>query len=664
MPVSRGAHWDGAKVRFVLASTHATAVDLCLFENPKSAAESRRLPMNRGAGGLWRRDVEEAGPGTLYGYRVHGPHAPQAGHRFNPSKLLVDPYALAITGEPQHGRSLFGHHPASPQPTSYNGEDSASAMPKGVVVDARFDWQGVEPPGTPWDHTVIYESHVKGLTRLHPEVPENLRGTYLGLAQPPVIEHLRTLGVTAVELLPVHQIASEPHLQERGLRNYWGYSTLGFFAPHAAYATGVRGEQVVEFKTMVRELHRAGLEVFLDVVFNHTAEGDHRGPTLSLKGVDNRGYYRLHRRSRHRYIDTTGCGNSLDCSLPMTHRLILDSLRYWVGEMHVDGFRFDLATTLGRTANGEFSTSAPLFEAIAADPVISRAKLIAEPWDLGPGGYRLGAFPPTWKEWNDRYRDTVRRFWRGDRIPLEDMVYRLHERGSAINYVVSHDGFTLADMVSYEHKRNEANGEDGRDGTNNNSSRNWGVEGPSDRPEILHARHRARRNLVATLAFSAGVPMLHQGDELGQSQGGNNNPYCQDNEVTWLHWPGAEDDRSFLAFVRRVLDLRREYFGSSVEGTEPVWHHPDGRKMPLTESSTTDLRAFGLQRRGAPETSLLLLNGGEQAVTFHLPAGTWGPVLNTAHEEEISESQIVREIRLEAFSLVLLRKMDSPRGNE
>ena len=642
-----GAHEQGEAVRFALRSVHATAVDLCLFDGATDKFESRRLPMRRGRGGVWGRTVEGARPGTLYGYRVHGPYQPQEGHRFNPAKLLMDPYARAITGEPRFHPSLFSD---SGRRGGLNSEDSAPWMPRCVVVDPSFDWQGDRPPRIPWRDTVIYEAHVKGLTKLHPETPESLRGTYLGLAAPAVVNHLRDLGVTTVELLPVHQIASERHLLEQGRRNYWGYSPLGFFAPNAAYASEP-GQQVVEFKTMVRELHRAGIEVLLDVVFNHTAEGGEHGPTLSLRGLDNRSYYFLHPYSRHRYLDVTGCGNTLDCSLEATRDLVIQSLRYWVEEMHVDGFRFDLATALGRERRGKFRREAALFRALAEDPVLSQVKMIAEPWDLGAEGYQLGAFPSGWGEWNDRYRDAARRFWRGDRGMMREMAQRLagsqdvfegRGRGplASINYVVSHDGFTLADLVSYESKHNAANGEDNRDGTDHNLSRNWGQEGPTEDPEILAARRRAQRNFFATLLLSRGVPMIHQGDEMGHSQGGNNNPYCQDNDIAWVEWPG---DSKFQAFCQRIVALRQEFpwiRGEAFpEDGEIRWWHPDGHELTSEDWADRRIHAFGMEvssQGEAEQGGLVLLHGGGEEVSFRLPAGSWRVRLDTAREEDSS----------------------------
>ena len=662
--VELGARWTGSGVRFHLLAPDATAVELCLFDDAEAARASRRLPLKRAGRGLWRLDVPELGPGTLYGYRVAGPFEPQHGHRFNPSKLLVDPYARAITGEPRLHPSLHGIDPHHASETSFDSEDSAAAMPKGVVVDPGFDWQGVEPPRTPWRDTLIYEAHVKGLTALHPEVPEALRGTYLGVASAPVIEHLKQLGVTAIELLPVHQIASEPHLGRRGLRNYWGYSTLGYFAPHAGYASGALGEQVCEFQTMVRELHRHGIEVILDVVYNHTAEGSHLGPTLSLRGVGNRSYYRLRRFRQQLDDDVTGCGNTLDPRLPATRRLVLDSLRYWVEVMGVDGFRFDLAPALGRGDQG-FDKDSPLLATIADDPVLSGVKRIAEPWDVGLGGYQLGGFANGWAEWNDRYRDGVRAFWRGSgssadfatRLSGSSDLFAPSGRGpqASIAFVTAHDGFNLADVVSYEHKHNQANGEHNRDGHSHNLSRNWGVEGPSDRADVVELRQRARRNLMATLALSLGVPMLFHGDELGHSQQGNNNPYCQDNPTTWLDWHLEPDDERFLGFVRRVFALRRQIAplrsDAFLDPEQAIWWHPDGRPMDHDDWESCRCPALWLRAEGW----LIVTHGGEGDQHCRFPRGPWRCRLDTTRGELLfpasAEAPPVAEAEMPPFAL-------------
>ncbi len=679
-PVLLGVHWGGAVTTFTVFSAHAAAVSLSFFDHPESAAESRRIPLLRASGDIWRVDVPDVRPGQLYGYRVQGPYEPHSGHRFNPAKLLVDPWARAITGEPTAGEPAAGDpaagdpaagDPAAGDPAfdgfdpdlSYDGRDSAGAMPKCVLVDPAFDWEGDRRPQRPWHETLIYECHVKGLTMRHPEVEPRFRGTYLGLAAPPIVEHLQSLGVTAVELLPVHQIAREAPLSRRGLANYWGYSTLGYFAPHAGYATGSRGEQVAEFKTLVKELHRAGLEVILDVVFNHTAEYDHQGPTISLRGLDNRSYYRLRRRNRRRYVNWTGCGNTLDTSREPGQNLVLASLRYWAEEMHVDGFRFDLATTLGR-GERNFDPDAELLRRITSDPVLSRCKLIAEPWDLGPDGYQLGRFPNDWAEWNDRYRDAVRRFWRGtgggpdlaERIAGSRDLFGQRGPLASVVYVTGHDGFTLRDLTSYESKHNESNGEENRDGFDHNLSRNWGTEGETSDPAILAARERARRSLLATVLFSQGVPMLGHGDEIGRTQRGNNNAYCQDNETSWVDWEPRESDRAFLGFVRRLAELRRRHPALRQE-TFPACRRFGGDGRELVDGSGD--HAFALLVPGDDEDLLLLLNGGEgTAVAFELPEGAWEGLLDTAAPEAdgLGSSAIGEgPVTVEPYALRLLR---------
>jgi len=662
-----GACWNGRGVRFSVFSRHAEAVSLCLFDDPRQGYESRRLQLRRGTDGLWSVFVEGAGPGQLYGYRVAGPYRPQQGHRFNAAKLLVDPWARAITGEPRWHEALLAHDPRRGE-SSFSSLDSAPWMPRSVVVDPAFDWQGVERPRTPWRQSVIYECHVGGLTRLHPEVPEPLRGTYLGLAHPAVIEHLQALGVTALELLPVQQIASEQHLQERGRRNYWGYSTLGYFAPHAGFSSGgVGGQQVDEFRTMVQQLHRAGIEVILDVVYNHTAEGDHRGPTLSLRGFDNLSYYRLRPRNRRRYADYSGCGNSLDAASEAVQRLIVESLRYWVREMGVDGFRFDLATVLGRDGDS-FDAATPLLRQLAEDPLLAEVKMIAEPWDLGPGGYRLGAFPPSWGEWNDRYRDAARRFWRGEIAAGRELCRRLggsrdllprprKQAARSINFITCHDGFTLADLVSYEQRHNAANGEHGRDGSQHNLSRNWGHEGPTEEPAIRQARARAQRNLLATLLLSSAVPMLTAGDELGHSQEGNNNAYCQDNELSWIGWQVDSANRAGLKFVRYLLQLRRRLPAVVLgpwqtdelpPGAAIRWLLPAGQALKDEPVEDLDRGAFavwfgaGAGPAGELEQVLLMINGHSRTIPFAIDtlalSGSWRLLLDTSAAEQRSRT--------------------------
>ncbi|MGH7699761.1 MAG: glycogen debranching protein GlgX, partial [Gemmatimonadales bacterium] len=670
VPAPLGATWDGEGTNFAIFSQHATAVELCLFEHPEAAAEAERIRLTEKSEHVWHAYLPDVRPGQCYGYRVHGPYAPTEGHRFNPAKLLLDPYARAISGTIRWRDELHGYAIGDPaEDLAPDGRDSAGGVPKALVVDPSFVWGDDRPPCVPWSRTVIYECHVRGLTMRHPDVPPHERGTYLGLASDPVIEHLRALGVTTVELLPIQHYVAERLLVERGLTNYWGYNTIGFFAPDVRYATGARGQQVSEFKTMVKRLHRAGLEVVLDVVYNHTGEGNHLGPTLSLRGIDNAAYYRLQPDNPRYYVDFTGTGNTLNILHPRALQLVLDSLRHWVTDMHVDGFRFDLAPVLAREPEA-FSAHARFFEVVRQDPVLSRVKLIAEPWDLGPDGHQLGRFPPGWAEWNGRYRDCVRRFWRGDGGQLPELASRLSGssdlfdaagRGpfAGVNFVTCHDGFTLRDLVSYERKHNEANPHDNGDGTDHNFSRNWGVEGPSEDLRVTRIRDRLRRNLLATLAFSQGVPMLSHGDELGRTQGGNNNAYCQDSAVTWIDWELGNGERELLRFARLVLAVRREnpvlrrrhFFRGQAVGPSGVkdvtWLHPDGREMAaddwraagghalgmLVHASATDERDERGRLAGG-DTILLLLNAGGRSRRFTLPRlpdpGGWIEQVNTA----------------------------------
>jgi isoamylase len=689
-PYPLGATWDGHGTNFALFSEHATGVDLCLFAESQSSEGSRRIPVQERTNLVWHTYLPDVGPGQLYGYRVHGPYEPDAGHRFNPNKLLVDPYAKAISGELRWSDTLYSYPPGDPgEDAAFDERDSAGDMPKAMVIDPRFDWGDDLPPQVPWERTVIYECHVKGMTRLHPGVPKELRGTYMGLASPAALDHLLSLGVTAVELLPVHHSVQDRRLVERGLDNYWGYNTLGFFAPDPRFASGDRGEQIVEFKTMVGQLHQAGLEVILDVVYNHTGEGNHLGPTLSFRGIDNVSYYRLIPDSGRYYMDFTGTGNTINVLHPRTIQLIMDSLRYWVREMHVDGFRFDLAPVLGREPY-DVDPGGTFFDVVAQDPVLSRVKLIAEPWDLGHDGYQVGKFPLGWSEWNGSYRDTVRRFWRGDAGQLREMatrlagspdLYRASGRlpNASVNFVTCHDGFTVRDLVSYEHKHNEANGEGNRDGTDDNLSSNWGVEGPTQNATIRRLRARMTRNFVCAVLFSQGVPMLQAGDEIGRTQGGNNNAYCQDNEVSWLDWELSRGARELLEFTRKALELRRsqpllrrrkffdEPWGPAGAGGL-TWVGIDGR--PMTEEAWADAngRVLGLILDGAAsddigeagtpapaDTLLLALNAGGRSRYFTLPqvAGTWQELLNTA---DLTGRPVKSgEVNLAAHSLLLLR---------
>ncbi|KHD77283.1 glycogen debranching protein [Actinoplanes utahensis] len=623
-----GASYDGTGTNFAVFSEVADRVELCLFDDAGMETRHRLCSVD---GFVWHGYLPGVGAGTRYGYRVDGPYEPAAGLRCNPSKLLLDPYARAIQGDIDWDESLFGYRFGDPD--SRNELDSGRHMMKSVVINPYFDWRNDRPPRIPYHQTVIYEAHVKGLTQLHPKVPQHLRGTYAGLGHPAMIEHLSQLGVTAVELMPVHQFAQDHHLIERGLRNYWGYNSIGFFAPHNAYAAwGQRGEQVQEFRAMVRELHAAGIEVILDVVYNHTAEGNHMGPTLSFRGLDNGAYYRLVDDEPCYYMDTTGTGNSLLMRNPHTLQMIMDSLRYWVTDMHVDGFRFDLAATLARQFH-EVDKLSAFFDLIQQDPIVSQVKLIAEPWDIGDGGYQVGNFPPAWTEWNGKFRDTVRDFWRGEPATLADFTSRL--TGSAdlyqddgrrpvasINFVTAHDGFTLHDLVSYNTKHNEANGEDNNDGESHNRSWNCGAEGPTDDPEILALRGRQQRNMLVTLMLSQGVPMLLAGDEFGRTQGGNNNAYCQDNEISWIDWSLAESQAPLLAFTQRLIMLQRKHpvfrRRRFLRG-EPV--HNAGEALPDIAWLTLDGTEMAEQHWDVDHarTVTMFLNG--EAITEQGPRG-------------------------------------------
>ncbi len=669
-PSPLGATWDGEGTNFALFSTHATGVDLCLFDRPDAATESRRIALHERTEHVWHGYLPDVRPGQCYGFRVRGPYAPADGHRFNPAKLLLDPYARAISGTIRWSDELFGYRIGDPAgDLARDDRDSAAGLPKCVVVDGAFTWGDDRRPRVPWSRTVIYECQVRGMTMQHPEVAPEERGTFLGLASDPIISHLRSLGVTTLQLLPIHHFLAERHLVDAGLTNYWGYNSVGFFAPDVRYATGGLGEQVSQFKTMVKRLHRAGLEVVLDVVYNHTGEGNRFGPTVCFRGIDNSTYYLVEPHDPSNYRDYTGCGNTLNTAHPRVRQLVLDSLRYWVQEMHVDGFRFDLAPTLARDGDA-FARFARLFEIVRQDPVLSQVKLIAEPWDLGPDGYQLGRFPVGWSEWNDRYRDTVRRFWRGDSGVLPELASRLsgssdvfgeHGRGpfASINFVTAHDGFTLWDLVSYEHKHNEANGHDNRDGTDQNHSTNWGIEGPTHDKRVLRLRARHRRNLLATLAFSQGVPMLSHGDEVGRTQRGNNNAYCQDSEISWVSWALGPAEQDLLEFTRRVFAVlarnpvlrRRHFFRGRPVGPSGVkdvtWLRADGREFEpadwsdprghvlgmLVHAAATDERDERGHLAGG-ETALVVLNASGRSCVFPLPTlpetGEWLEELNTA----------------------------------
>jgi glycogen operon protein len=693
-PFPLGATWDGEGVNFALFSENATRVELCLFDSPEDARERARIDVREWRDQVWHCYLPDVRPGQLYGYRVHGPYAPEEGYRFNPAKLLIDPYAKALSGPIRWSDAMFGYRVGSPkQDLEIDTQDSAGAVPKSVVVDQAFTWQNDRPPRTPWNRTVIYECHVKGMTVRHPDVDPRLRGTYLGLASEPIIDHLLSLGVTAVELLPVHHFIIDRHLAERGLTNYWGYNSIGFFAPDVRYATSGLGAQVYEFKTMVKKLHSAGLEVILDVVYNHTGEGNHLGPTVCFKGIDNRAYYRLSLSDPRSYVDFTGTGNSLNMLHPRTVQLIMDSLRYWVTEMHVDGFRFDLAPALARELFDVDRLSA-FFDIIHQDPVLSRVKLIAEPWDVGPGGYQVGNFPIGWAEWNGKYRDAVRRYWRGDPGQVAELASRLsgssdiyewsdRQAYASVNFVTAHDGFTLRDLVSYERKHNEANGEGNRDGHDDNASRNWGVEGETDDPAITQQRRRIMRGLMATLALSQGVPMISHGDEIGRTQGGNNNAYAQDNDTTWMHWDLEPWQRDLLDFTRRVFAIRarnpvlrrRAFFRGHLTPAglkDLMWLRPEGREMTLDDWRRGNNHTLGMlipgaaadeiDDRGRPvrgDTMLLYVNASDEPIDAVLPAmpepGSWTEILDTADETGGETVPREREVAVAPWSLVLLR---------
>jgi isoamylase len=696
-PFPLGATWDGAGTNFSLFSEHAERVELCLFDE-RGAEE--RVPLTERDALNWHGYLPEVGPGQRYAYRVHGHYRPEEGHRFNAAKLLIDPYAKAIEGAVDWSVAhVFPYVMDGSEDADLraDGQDDAAAIPKCVVVDPGFDWESDEPPNTPWSSTVIYEVHVKGFTQRLPRLRDDLKGTYAGLASDEAIDHLRSLGVTAVELLPVHHIADESFLVDRGLTNYWGYSSIGFLAPHALYsASGTGGEQVREFKGMVKALHRAGIEVILDVVYNHTAEGNHLGPMLAFRGVDNASYYRVSPDDPRYYVDFTGTGNSLNPVHPSVLRLIMDSLRYWAMECHVDGFRFDLAAALAREF-WDVNRLAAFFDVIHQDPVLSQAKLIAEPWDVGPGGYQVGNFPVLWTEWNGLYRDTVRDFWRGATNGVGEFAARLTgssdlyaEDGrrpvASINFVTAHDGFTLRDLVSYNDKHNEANLEENRDGSDDNRSWNCGVEGETDDPEVNTLRARQQRNFLATLFLSQGVPMLVGGDEFSRTQCGNNNAWCQDNELSWFDWELRDDQHELLDFTRRLIFMRRHhpvfrrrYFlqGTSVDGSglpDVWWFRPDGRRMTRRDWEDGERRTLGMFLNGdeldettsrgeriADESFLLLFNAHYERVTFQLPArrfGTrWKLELSTAEPHADEHSFAAREpVELESRSLLVLRR--------
>ncbi len=672
-PYPLGATWDGEGTNFAIFSEGAAEVELCLFESPTDEVASQCVRLRERTAFVWHGYLPKVGPGQYYGYRIGGAYEPKEGLRFNSAKLLIDPYAKALAGSIDWEAHPFSYPFDQPgEDWVLDDEDSAGGIPKAVVIDPSFDWQGDEAAHIPWHETVIYEAHVKGLTKLHPAIPADLRGTYAGVAHPVVIEHLRPLGVTANELLPVHEIVDDYFLCKKGLRNYWGYNSIGYFAPPGRYARARDyGDQVREFKEMVRQLHQAGIEVILDVVYNHTAEGNHLGPTLSFRGIDNTTYYRLMPDDPRFYLDYTGTGNSLNMMHPQTLQLVMDSLRYWILEMHVDGFRFDLAATLARELHEVVRLSA-FFDIIHQDPVISQVKLIAEPWDVGEGGYQVGNFPILWAEWNGKYRDTVRAYWRGNPGTVAELGYRLtgssdlyesdgRRPHASINFVTAHDGFTLNDLVTYNDKHNEANGEGNRDGENHNLSFNFGVEGPTDDKKIQAQREKQKRNFITTLLLSQGVPMLAAGDEMGRTQRGNNNGYAQDNEISWIDWDLSGRDRELLDFTRAVARLRRDhplfrrkhfFQGRRIRGSgqeDITWFRPDGQEMTEEEWNTQFTRCFGMRLGGdammewdeqgeriRDDTFLLLLNADQNDIPFTLPgveSVAWEVAVDTSKED-------------------------------
>jgi len=673
-PYPLGASWDGKGANFALFSENAERVDLCLFDQTGSR-ELERLSLPEYTNEVWHAYLPDVRPGQLYGYRVYGPYQPRIGHRFNHNKLLLDPYAKMLQGQFQWNEALFGYQIRHADgDLSFDTRDSAPFLPKSRVVDTAFTWGSDRAPRIPWHETIIYELNVRGFTIRHPEVPKELRGTFAGLVSPAAIRYLKALGITAVELMPIHGLLDEWALFQRGLRNFWGYNSTAFFAPENRYLSSDNSD---EFKTMVHLLHDAGIEVVLDVVYNHTAEGDHTGPTLCFRGIDNASYYRLDLDNPQRYRDFTGCGNSLDLHHPRVLQLVMDSMRYWAEEMHVDGFRLDLATALAREQNGEFDRHAGLLDALRQDPVLSRVKLIAEPWDTGEGGYRLGQFPAGISEWNDRYRDVVRRFWRGDAGLIGELASRvtgsedlLGQRGrrpwASVNFVASHDGFTLEDLVSYTEKRNAANGEDNKDGATENYSWNCGAEGKTDDHEVRSLRHKQKRNMLASLFLSQGLPMLLAGDEFGRSQNGNNNAYCQDNEISWIDWSlvATEEGRALIDFVCALVRLRREHAvlrrdrflrGETLPATmfkDITWLRPDGQEKILEDWQNSHARCLGFllggegaahheARCGAHESLLVILNAHDDEIAFRLPEMPtplgWRRVMDTSEVLPFSE---------------------------
>ena len=693
-----GSAWDGKGTNFALYSENATGVELCLFDRDD---KETRLSLTEVSNFVWHGYVPGIGPGQRYGYRVHGPYAPDEGHRFNPNKLLIDPYAKAIDSEVGTGPELFSYSWDAPEgDLSFSDLDDAHLVPKSVVIDESFDWGDDKLLRTPWHETVIYETHVKGFTKLHPDIPEELRGTYAGMGHSAAIEHLQRLGITAVELMPIHHFLSQPgHLVDKGLKNYWGYDSINYLAPYSGYSSsGTLGEQVNEFKEMVKALHRAGIEVILDVVYNHTGEGNHNGPTLSLRGIDNSVYYRLVEGDPRYYMDYTGCGNSLNVRHSQVLKLIMDSLRYWVTEMHIDGFRFDLASALARELY-EVDSLAAFFDIIHQDPTLAGVKLIAEPWDIGEGGYQVGNFPVLWSEWNGKYRDTVRDFWRGQESGLGEFAYRFtgspdlyfqqngRRPNASINFVTAHDGFTLNDLVSYNDKHNEANGENSQDGESHNRSWNCGVEGETDDPQVLQLREQQRRNFLVTLILSQGIPMLLGGDEMGRSQMGNNNGYCQDSEISWFDWDLVTGNQDLLDFTRELIYLRRQhpvfrrrkwFQGRAIHGagiSDIAWFNPDGSHMTDEQWEIGYAKSIGVfldgnqipspgpqGQRISDDSFLLFFNAHYETMEFTLPSELeekqWAKVIDTKEPRFVQEEIVFTKgqaVPVTERSLVVLR---------
>lgn len=699
-PYPLGANWDGEGVNFALFSERATAVTLCLFDS-QDEEEVAQIKIQEHTDQVWHVYLPGIKPGQLYGYRVEGPYKPLEGLRFNANNLLLDPYAKAINGRINWSNAMFAYpvnNPDKNRDLIKNDSDSAGGMNKSIVIDTNFDWEGVTSPNIPLHNSIIYEMHVKGFTASHPDIDPSIRGTFKALAHPKVINYLKDLGITAVELMPVHQFVNDKHLVDKGLSNYWGYNSIGFFAPHSDYSSsGSSGQQVVEFKEMVKELHKAGLEVILDVVYNHTAEGNHYGPTLCFKGIDNEAYYRLVPNNKRYYMDYTGTGNTLNMVHPRSLQMVMDSLRYWITEMHVDGFRFDLASTLARGLHevGKLST---FLDTIHQDPIISQVKLIAEPWDVGEGGYQVGNFPVLWAEWNGKYRDGVRRFWKGDESQVAELAYRLsgssdlymlngRQPSASINFITAHDGFTLNDLVSYNEKHNEANKEGNKDGESHNLSWNCGVEGPTGNPKIINLREQQKRNFLATLLLSQGVPMICSGDEYGRTQFGNNNAYCQDNEISWFNWDWNEKHKELFNFTKNLIELRhnspilhrRRFFqGRNIHGLEVKdirWIRNDGEDMTDEEWNSSYVRTLGMFLNGKvmdevdergniikDDVLLILVNSYWEPVEYSLPKNGkmvhWEILIDTFDPNNVGKKIENNKIELKSRVLIMLRQLE------